>query len=222
VKSKSSGATEQYITIVSARGLIGLAQIGVLEIHPWGSRNESMETPDRIIFDLDPDEAIDWKQLVASAFEVRDLLTQLGMESFAKVTGGKGLHVVAPIEPERGWAEVKEFAHRFVRMMEAANPKLYLTKMTKAARKGRIYLDYLRNERGATAVAPYSPRARKGARIAMPLTWNELKKGARPEFAVANFDSWKARLKQDPWAKMEAVRQSLTKQAVKAVGEFAA
>jgi len=222
VKSKSSGKTEQYITIDTKQGLIGLAQMGVLEIHPWGSRNESMETPDQVIFDLDPSEEIEWKQLVASALEVRDLMSQLGLESFAKITGGKGIHVVAPIEPELEWAEVKEFAHSFVRMMEAANPKLYLTKMTKAARKGRIYLDYLRNERGATAVAPYSPRARKGARVAMPLSWNELKKGERPEFAVANFDEWKARLKHDPWAKMETLKQKLTKQAVGAVGEFAA
>jgi bifunctional non-homologous end joining protein LigD len=222
VKSKSSGETEQYLTLDSAQGLIGLAQMGVLEIHPWGSRNESMETPDQIIFDLDPGEEIKWQQLVASALEVRDLMKQLGLESFAKITGGKGIHIVAPIEPEHGWAEVKEFAHSFVRMMEAANPKLYLTKMTKAARKGRIYLDYLRNERGATAVAPYSPRARKGAKVAMPLSWNELKKGERPEFSVANFDEWKARLKRDPWAKMETLKQELTKQAVGAVGEFAA
>lgn len=222
VKSKSSGATEQYITIDSARGLIGLAQMGVLEIHPWGSRNESMETPDQIIFDLDPDPEIEWKQLVASAFEVRDLLAQLKLESFVKSTGGKGIHVVAPIEPQLGWAEVKEFAHSFVRMMEAANPKLYLTKMTKSARRGKIYLDYLRNERGATAVAPYSPRARKGARVAMPLSWNELKKDGKPEFAVANFEDWKARLKRDPWAKMETLQQSLTKQAIGAVQEFAA
>lgn len=222
VKSKSSGATDQYITISSSEGLIGMAQMGVLEIHPWGSRNDSMETPDRIIFDLDPDPEIEWTQLVSSAFEVRDLLVQLKLESFVKSTGGKGIHVVAPIEPRLGWAEVKEFAHSFVRMMEASNPKLYLTKMTKAARKGKIYLDYLRNERGATAVAPYSPRARKGARVAMPLSWDELKKGVRPEFAVANFEKWKARLKRDPWRKMETMRQPLSKQAIGAVEEFAA
>src|SRR6185437_6517162 len=105
VKSKSSGKTEQYITISTKQGLIGLAQMGVLEIHPWGSRNESMETPDQIIFDLDPGEEIEWEQLVASAIEVRDLLKQLGLESFAKITGGKGIHVVAPIEPERSWVE---------------------------------------------------------------------------------------------------------------------
>jgi bifunctional non-homologous end joining protein LigD len=221
VKNKSGEATEQYITIDNARGLIGLAQLGVLEIHPWGSRNDALEKPDQLIFDLDPDDAITWKQLVTSAIEVRDLLEQLGLESFVKSTGGKGLHVVAPIDPEREWAAIKTFTHNFVRMMEAGNPKLYLTKMTKAARKNRIYLDYLRNERGATAVAAYSPRARKGAHVAMPLSWDELEKAARPEFAVADFERWKARLKHDPWAKMETLRQSLTAPAIKAVGEFA-
>ncbi|HEX5234769.1 MAG TPA: DNA ligase D [Silvibacterium sp.] len=222
VKGKNSGAVEQYITMGDTKGLIGLAQMGVLEVHPWSSRNNALETPDQLIFDLDPDTGIEWKQLVTSAFEVRDLLTQLGLESFVKSTGGKGLHIVAPIKPQREWPEVKAFAHSFVRMMESANPKLYLTKMTKAARKNRIYLDYLRNERGATAVAPYSPRARKGVHVAVPLGWNELKRIGRPEFAVASFESWKARLKHDPWAKMESVRQSLTAQAVKAVDEFAA
>jgi bifunctional non-homologous end joining protein LigD len=221
VKDKKTGAIEQYLTLDNAKGLIGLAQMGVLEIHPWGSRNDALEEPDQLIFDLDPDEGIQWNELVGSAIEVHDLLQQLGRESFVKSTGGKGLHIVAPIKPERGWAEIKGFAHSFVRMMEAAKPKLYLTKMTKAARKNRIYLDYLRNEREATAVAPYSPRARKGARVAMPFSWDELKKAARPEFAVANFESWKARLKHDPWAKMETLRQSLTTQAVRAVAEFA-
>ena len=223
VKSKSGGATEQYLTLNNTQGLIGLAQMGVLEIHPWGSRNKTMETPDRLIFDLDPDESLEWKRLVASAIEVRDLLSQLSLESFVKSTGGKGIHVVTPIRAERNWAEIKDFAHRFVRMMESSNPKLYLTKMTKAARKGRIYLDYLRNDREATAVAPYSPRARKGARVAMPFTWNELKKmTARPDFAVANFSDWKSRLKHDPWAKMESIHQSLTTHALRAVHDFAA
>jgi bifunctional non-homologous end joining protein LigD len=222
VKDKKSNDVEQYITIDNAQGLVTMAQMGVLEIHPWGSRNDALETPDQLIFDLDPGEGVQWKQLVASAIEVRDLMKQLGLESFVKSTGGKGLHVVAPIAPDREWPEVKEFAHSFVRMMESAKPKLYLTKMTKAARNNRIYLDYLRNERGATAVAAYSPRARKGVHVAMPLSWDELKKIARPEFAVANFESWKARLKRDPWEKMETLRQKLTAQAIRAVGEFAA
>lgn len=218
VKNKD-GTTEQYITLSKREGVIALAQMGVLEIHPWGSRNESLETPDRLIFDLDPDEAISWKRLVDSAVEVRDLLKQLGIESFVKLTGGKGLHVVAPIEPERTWEEVKEFAHRFVLMMEGANSQLYLTKMTKAARKGRIFLDYLRNERGATAVAPYSPRARRGMRVAMPLSWRELKQNDRPEFSVANFAEWKTRLKRDPWKEMNTLTQSISDEAIRAVTE---
>ncbi len=222
VRSKSSGKIEQYITVDNAKGLVALAQLGVMEIHPWGSRNDALEKPDRLIFDLDPGDGVEWKQLVKSAVEVRDLLKQLGLESFVKWTGGKGLHVVAPIEAEREWPEVKAFTHSFARMLEAANPKLYLTKMTKAARSNRIFIDYLRNEREATAVAPYSPRARKGAHVAMPLTWEELKKtDRRPEFAVANFESWKMRLKRDPWKKMGTMRQRLTEQAIKAVKEFA-
>lgn len=222
VRSKSSGATEQYITLDNAHGLIELAQMGVLEIHPWGSRNNALETPDRIIFDLDPGDGIAWEQLIASALEVRGLLVQLSLESFVKSTGGKGIHVVAPIKAEHAWTQVKEFAHSFVQMMAAANPKLYLTKMTKAERGGRIYLDYLRNERGATAIAPYSSRARKGAPVAMPLAWAELKTNARPDFAVANFAQWKSRLGRDPWAAMEISRQRLTAHAIRAVSEFAA
>jgi bifunctional non-homologous end joining protein LigD len=220
VAPKKGGAAKEYISISSREGLIGLAQMGVLEVHPWGSQNDALETPDRLNFDLDPDEAIAWERLVGSAFEVRDLLKQLGLESFVKLTGGKGLHVVAPIAPERGWQEVKEFAHQFVSMMEAANPSLYLTKMTKAARKNRIYLDYLRNERGATAVAPYSPRARQGARVSVPLSWKELKGGKRPEFAVANFAEWKSRLKRDPWKGLNELKQSITEGAVQAVTQF--
>lgn len=222
VKSKDSGKMEQYITVDNTKGLVAFAQLGVMEIHPWSAKNNALETPDRLIFDLDPGDGVEWKQLVASAIEVRDLLKHLKLESFVKWTGGKGLHIVAPIEPEQEWPAVKEFTHNFVRMMEAAHPKLYLTKMTKAARKGRIFLDYLRNEREATVVAPYSPRARRGAHVAMPLGWDELKKMKRPEFAVANFTSWKARLKHDPWEKMEAMKQSLTMQAMRSAKELAA
>ena len=219
VPNRKGGAPEQYITISTEQGLVGLAQMGVLEVHPWGSRNESLEKPDRLIFDLDPDAAIDWPTLVESASEVRKLLKQIGLESFVKSTGGKGLHVVAPIEPEYGWAEVKTFAHGLVLALEEAKPKLYLTKMTKAARKGRIYLDYLRNDREATAVAPYSPRARKGARVALPFSWKELRGSNPPEFAVANFADWKARLRRDPWASMGGVKQSIDKNVMDAMAE---
>ncbi|HEY6445033.1 MAG TPA: DNA ligase D [Acidobacteriaceae bacterium] len=221
VPSKKGGPTEQYLTVSTVEGLVGLAQMGVLEIHPWGSRNDALETPDRLIIDLDPDPELPWERLVASAIEVRDLLKNLGLETFVKTTGGKGIHVVAPVRPERQWPEFKEFAHHFVLMMEHANPKLYLTKMTKSARTGRIFLDYLRNERGATAVAPFSPRARAGARVAMPVPWTELKRIDPKQFAVANYEEWKSRLKRDPWLDMDSVKQRLTDRAIAAVSQMA-
>ena len=221
VVSKSGGAPEQYLTLSTLEGLVGLAQMGVLEIHPWGSGNDSLETPDRLIIDLDPDEKLARERLVESAMEVRDLMKQLGLESFVKTTGGKGLHVVAPVAPDHEWPEFKEFAHNFVLMMERGKPKLYLTKMTKSARTGRIFLDYLRNERGATAVAPWSPRARVGVRVAVPLTWAELEGTDPKQFSVATFSEWKARLGRDPWLKMNAVRQKLTARAIAAVAGMA-
>jgi bifunctional non-homologous end joining protein LigD len=222
IVSKSGGAPEQYLTLSTAEGLVGLAQMGVLEVHPWGSKNETLEKPDRLIIDLDPDEKLAHDRLVQSAIEVRDLMKQLGLESFVKSTGGKGIHVVVPVAPDHEWPEFKEFAHNFVLMMERANPKLYLTKMTKAARTGRIFLDYLRNERGATAVAPWSPRARIGVRVAVPLTWAELERTDPKQFSVASFSEWKSRLKRDPWLKMDAVRQKLTQRAIAAVAGMAA
>ena len=138
------------------------------------------------------------------------MLKKKGLQSFVKTTGGKGLHVVVPIEPEMEWPSAKEFAHSIVLELERANPSLYLTKMTKSARKGKIYLDYLRNGREATAVAAYSPRARVGAPVSMPLSWAELKaENSRPVFRAAEFDEWKARLKKDPWKEMPRLKQQV-------------
>ena len=209
------GKVEPYITLNTAEALAGLAQMGVLEVHPWGSRNEDLERPDRLIFDLDPDESLAWKVLGEAASEVRSRLKKIGLESFLKTTGGKGLHIVAPIQPEMEWPAIKEFARSFVVAMEKANPTLYLTKMTKSERKGKIYLDYLRNERGATSVAAYSPRARIGGPVSVPLSWSELKEAERPVFRVAEFAEWRDRLKKDPWKKMTAVKQRVA--AVKSI-----
>lgn len=216
VKSRKSGKTEAYLTVDSPEGLVGLAQMGVLEIHPWGSRNDSLERPDRLIIDLDPDTAIDWNTLADAAKEVRALLKQLHLESFLKTTGGKGLHVVVPIDPEHEWPAVKDFAHALVLEMEQRHPQLYVTKMTKASRKNRIYLDYLRNDRDATAIAPYSPRARSGAPVAMPLRWNELDADAMPRFYVSGLAQWRSRLRSDPWKALEAKRQHLPVDALRA------
>jgi len=179
IRGRRSGVVESYITLSSALGLAGLAQMGVLEIHPWGSSNRDIEKPDRLVFDLDPDEAIPWKTLAGSAKEVRSRLKDCKLESFLKTTGGKGLHVVAPIQPEYDWPVVKEFAHAIANQMAEENKTLYLTKMTKADRKGKIFIDYLRNDRGATSIAPFSPRARHGAPVAVPMDWKELDAAVR-------------------------------------------
>jgi bifunctional non-homologous end joining protein LigD len=209
VPDKKTGKPEPYITLSTPTALAELAQMGVLEIHPWGSRNEDLEHPDRITIDLDPDAAISWQQLASSAADVRKQLKSLGLESFLKTTGGKGLHIVVPIRPEHEWPVVKQFAHAFALSMEKSKATLYLTKMTKSARAGRIYIDYLRNERGATAVAAYSPRARPGAAVSLPLPWSELKLDRRPIFRVVDCEQWKSRLKRDPWKDLAQIDQRL-------------
>jgi bifunctional non-homologous end joining protein LigD len=209
IVDKKTGTSEPYITLSTQKALVELAQLGVLELHPWGSRNASIEQPDWIVFDLDPDSAIDWPTLSAAAAEVRARLKNLGLETFLKTTGGNGLHVVAPIRASNFWPAVKEFAHNLVLAMEKDAPALYLTRMTKSARKGKIYLDYLRNERGATSIAAYSPRARSGVPVALPLKWEELKSKERPRFLVSEFSKWKERLEKDPWNGIRKLRQSL-------------
>lgn len=210
VPNKKTGAIEAYITVNAPGMLASLAQLGVLELHPWGSRNEDLEHPDRLIFDIDPDETLGWIEIKKAAEEVRTRLKSIGLESFVKTTGGKGLHIVAPIEPTLTWAQLKEFARSFVVEMEKATPHRYLTKMTKAARSGRIYLDYLRNEREATSVAAYSPRARSGVPVSMPLSWRELNQSdERPVFRVVDFPEWRERLNSDPWAAWTKIQQNL-------------
>src|SRR5579885_3607796 len=220
VPNKKDEGSEEYITVSTQEGLVGLAQMGVLEIHPWGSRNDALEKPDIIIFDLDPDPEIEWKILAESAIEVRDVLRELGLVSFIKSTGGKGLHVVAPIHAKHEWPEVKDFTRNVVSILEAARPDRYLIKMTKSARKGRIFLDYLRNDRGSTAIAPYSPRGRKGVRVAIPLRWEELRNGNPNQFSVANCATWKKRLKDDPWEELPHTKQSLTEKAMRAAAQL--
>jgi bifunctional non-homologous end joining protein LigD len=218
VPDKKTGKIEPYITLSTAEALAGLAQMGVLEVHPWGSRNDDLEHPDRLIFDLDPDESLPWSAVTEAAADVRARLKKLGLASFLKTTGGKGLHVVIPIEPTLDWATAKTFAHAFVVSMEKASPARYLTKMTKAARVGKIYLDYLRNERGATAVAAYSPRARAGVNVSMPLSWAELSSLERPIFSVTNFGEWRSRLGKDPWKIVSSTRQSISREALAGLG----
>jgi bifunctional non-homologous end joining protein LigD len=230
VPDKKTGVIEPYITLSTPEALAGLAQLGVLEVHPWGSRNDSLEHPDRLIFDLDPDESLPWSAVTAAALDVRARLKKLGLASFLKTTGGKGLHVVIPISnsgpAKLDWPTAKSFAHSLVLAMERANPARYLTKMTKAARTGRIFLDYLRNERGATAVAPYSPRARAGVHVSMPLAWSEITASGefashRPTVTNANIPPRRARLTKDPWKAIASTDQSITSATRSALGSKA-
>lgn len=202
---------EPYVIADDAAGLISLAQISALEVHAWGSRADKLEHPDRLIFDLDPDPSVEWSFVVQSAREVRRFLQELGLESFVKTTGGKGLHVVVPIERRHDWDEAKEFCKQVSDAIVMAAPSQYTVNMSKAARTGKIYIDYLRNGRGATAIIPYSTRARPGAPVSVPLTWEELSVRIRSDhFNVRTLPRRLARLRRDPWEELAGVRQSLT------------
>jgi bifunctional non-homologous end joining protein LigD len=202
---------EVHLAIEDLAGLISLVQIGVLEIHPWGSTIDRVEQPDRITFDLDPDIGLPWSQIAAAALEIRDVLTGFNLTSFAKTTGGKGLHVVVPLTPKLGWDEVKSFTKAVADHVAGQNPQRYTTNQSKRARQDRIYIDYLRNARGSTAIGAYSTRARPGAPVATPLFWSEVEEAVRPEgFTVATISNRIAALKSDPWAEISTVRQVIT------------
>jgi bifunctional non-homologous end joining protein LigD len=204
------GFEEPYLYIRDVPGLIAMVQMGVLEMHPWGVTVEHPDKADRIIFDLDPDEGLSFDDVIHAALEVRDRLAALGLQSFVKTTGGKGLHVVVPVEPTAAWREVKSFAKGVSAEMAADAPERYLTKISKAERAGRIFIDYLRNDPTSTAVAPYSTRSRLGAPVAMPLTWDQVNPGLDPcDYLLKTVPALLAKRKADPWAAMLEVKQRL-------------
>jgi bifunctional non-homologous end joining protein LigD len=205
------GETVAYPVIENLAGLIGLVQMNVIEIHPSGATAEKLDTPDRITFDLDPDEGLAWERVTEAAVDIREALLAIGVESFAKTTGGKGLHVVVPLQPRLGWDEVKAFTKWVADQFVAQSPDRFTANMAKRARRGRIYIDYLRNSRGATAIGAYSPRAREGATVSTPLFWEEVEKSVRPEgFTVATVPQRLAALDKDPWADIGKLRQSIS------------
>jgi bifunctional non-homologous end joining protein LigD len=188
------------IAIDGLDGLVGLVQGGALEIHLWQATLDELERPDQIVIDLDPGEGVAWTAMTDAAREVRERLKRAKLEAFVKTTGGKGLHVVAPLAPKAGWDKVKAFARGIADAMQADDPDRFIAKATKSERAGRIFVDYLRNGRGATAIAPYSPRARAGATVAMPLGWDELDPGITSgHFTVANAVARLDNLRADPW-----------------------
>lgn len=173
---------QDYITLSTATGLVAAGQMGAIEFHIWGARNAALDLPDRIVFDLDPDEGLPFAAVREAAFDLRDLLEGLGLPSTPMLTGGKGIHVIVPLRPKAEWETVKLLSRTVAVMLSDAEPDRFIATMSKAKRKGLIFIDWLRNERGATAIAPYSLRARPGARVAVPVSWDEL---ARAESAGA-------------------------------------
>jgi bifunctional non-homologous end joining protein LigD len=204
------GEAEPMLTLDSLPGLMSLVQAGVVEIHPWGSRADRLDRPDRLIFDLDPGEDVPWSAVITAAGEVRRRLESRGLQSFVKTSGGKGLHVVVPVEPSAGWAEAKSFTAAIAEAMAADQRDRYVATVAKRARRGRVFIDYLRNDPGSTAVAAYSPRSSPQASVSVPLEWDELSEGLRSDhFTVGNVRHRLAFLRRDPWQGFFTVRQRI-------------
>ena len=208
-----------YMMAESVTAIVTLLQMGVLEIHPWGSKHKRLGHPDRIVFDLDPDEALPWADVKQAVLLVKALLENIGLAAFLKSTGGKGLHVVVPIEPKAGWDEVKGFTKAVAELLERTFPDRFTSKLLKVSRGGRIFIDYLRNAEGATAVAAYSLRAKAGAPVSTPIAWDELGKDVRfAHFNARTVPKRLAKLKSDPWKDLAANGRPLTAPVMARVG----
>ena len=219
ISENDGGAGEPHAVITDAGGLVALVQMGVLEIHPWGCRVDAVETPDRLVFDLDPGPGVPWRALTEAGVLVRAELRSLGLESWPRLTGGKGLHVVVPLRPTITWDPVKAFCKAVVERVAAAAPAAFTTNMAKSKRDGRIFLDYLRNGRTATAVGTFSTRARPGAPVCVPVSWKQLaaQGDERPEFSPGEVLARKRRW-APAWKGFDSARQSITKGALREVG----
>lgn len=216
---EGDGKPEKYLAIDDLAGLISLVQVSALELHPWGSRLDHLEQPDRLVFDLDPGPDVPFKDVASAAGLLRDFLKELGLESFLRTSGGKGLHVVVPLRPRAEWEDAKAFSGRVAEAMSTAMPKRFLAHAAKKDREGRIFVDYLRNARGATSIASYSTRARPGAPVATPIAWDELDADLRPDsYTVLNLPRRLAALKTDPWERFLTTKQSLTARVLKSAG----
>lgn len=204
------GKDADYMTITTKTGLMALIQFNTIEIHPWGSTLKQLDEPDRITFDLDPGPNVPWKKVIESAYLIRDALKKLKLISFVKTTGGKGLHIMIPIAPKYDWVRVKNFTEAISRFLSEKYPDRFTATMTKSKRTGKIFLDYLRNSKDATAVAAYSVRAREGAPISMPITWSDLKKlKSAGDFTVSNIEAYLKKNKKDPWRDFFKCKQTI-------------
>jgi bifunctional non-homologous end joining protein LigD len=219
VKIQEKKKVGEYLVVDDLPGLIGLAQMGILEVHTWNSTMDHLEQPDRVVFDLDPDTSVGWAMVVKTAERVRELLEGLGLAAYVKTTGGKGLHVVTPLRPEAGWDECAEFSRLLAEAIARQHPDEYLTEASKAARKGKIFIDWLRNVRGATSIAAYSTRAKPGAPVSAPVTWEELPKTRPDQYTVESLPRRLDSLRKDPWAGYEKSAKPLSA-ALKRAGKL--
>lgn len=216
---RESGRKRDYLVADDLAGLLSLVQMGALEIHVWGARADDIERPDRIVFDLDPDQAVTWGRVVESAKQLKQFFDELRLRTFLKTTGSKGLHIVIPLVRKHSWAEVREFCKATADAIAGGDPERYTSRSTKTARKGKIFIDYLRNSRGATSVAPYSTRARPGATVAVPIEWRELNAHLPSDrFNVDTTLQRLASLRRDPWQEMRSVRQAISAAIRKKLG----
>ena len=211
------GQVYQYIVVDDLEGLISLVQHSTLEFHPWGSRADDLDRPDRLVFDLDPGPDVSWQRVREAALRTRDVLAAAKLKSFVQTSGGKGLHVVVPIVPRANWEEARSFCQAVAQFMAAQEPSRYTAILSKSKRTGKIFIDYLRNSRGATSVAPYSTRARPGAKVATPIRWDELPKIRGADvFDVRDVSRRVGRGSRDPWEDYFDVRKDLPKVATPA------
>jgi bifunctional non-homologous end joining protein LigD len=219
IEIQESDGTDIYMMANSVSAIVATVQMGALELHPWGSRANKLGFPDCMIFDFDPDESLPWSALVQAVELLRTLLDDIGLHSFLKTTGGKGLHVVLPIRPTAPWDTAKGFSKAIAEVLTGTFPDRFTSKMSKASRTGKIFVDYLRNGEGATAIAPYATRAKANAPVATPIAWSELAKDVRfDHFNVSNVPERLKRQKKDPWAGFFDLRQAVTKTMMKKVG----
>jgi bifunctional non-homologous end joining protein LigD len=210
VDVEESTGVGRYATAVGVAGLVQLVQLGALEIHSWLARTDRLDCPDQMIIDLDPGIGVQWSRLRDAAREVRERLERRGLQSFLRTTGGKGLHVVAPLDAVHGWEEVRGFAHALADAMQSDTPDAFVATADKHARAGKIYVDYLRNSRGATAIANYSTRAKRGAPVAVPIAWEELARitGA-DHYRLAGIRRRVAQLERAAWPDFAKFKQRL-------------
>ena len=209
VKIQEKTKVGEYLVADNIGAVVSLAQMGIVEIHTWNSTSRDIERPNRIIWDLDPGPDVTWNQVVKAARLVRDVLKTLGLSSWVKTTGGRGLHVVVPIRPSRSWSECLEFSRAVSEAIERADPQMYTTAFAKAGRERQILLDYLRNNRTNTSICAFSPRARPGALVSMPVDWSALNRGPG-QWTLLSVPERLQRRKVDPWADYWMCRQQVT------------